>query len=628
MLSQQFEKYEMSNHMNNKTNQILLIDSSITLTKINDLKSHTKKIITFDLISHRLLTENGIEHDISENYISSKELELIDPSCLKFCQWYNQNHGNELLSYESVNLASLFRVEFNNFLIPFVKNFLILSNFSNNFQNHTFLSSNNLYHIMSNLSKNCEIIGKKEVKIELTWDTLQYDLTNSLSLKISKKNFQKLKSMSEKITSLISTNKTKTNDQKSFAFVEFDPIKYEKLFDKTSEFQENFFLYNRHRPISSNLKSLKIIKNSKIIPYSHSHTFSKILEEKIISSEKQIIKKFNKFLEYEKFDSFFQINNLSFWYILKPFLNHLFISKLKHSLYEIEISKKFLSQNKISAILLLSESGFTEQIMLSLARKFSIKSVLLQHGVILDNDNAYNYNKIIGGNLPELSNKFLVWGPSTFENITHSSFPKDKIMHSGSPNLDRILEQKKSIDEDPRTIVLLATGPRNQQCVGHDVNKWKSYESLIKKICLMAKTNHIQLIIKRHPDMAESNFSKNLLENFPNVKTIKHGNIIELLSKSKLVISIGVSSSIFEAQALGKPVLSLHVDYDVYGMPSGISKSIQVKHIEELESLLIDLLDNHEKYKNSVKTSSLDINNNFKNLGTSSFIILKNLIES
>ena len=202
--------------------------------------------------------------------------------------------------------------------------------------------------------------------------------------------------MSEKITSLISTNKTKTNDQKSFAFVEFDPIKYEKLFDKTSEFQENFFLYNRHRPISSNLKSLKIIKNSKIIPYSHSHTFSKILEEKIISSEKQIIKKFNKFLEYEKFDSFFQINNLSFWYILKPFLNHLFISKLKHSLYEIEISKKFLSQNKISAILLLSESGFTEQIMLSLARKFSIKSVLLQHGVILDNDNAYNYNKIIG----------------------------------------------------------------------------------------------------------------------------------------------------------------------------------------------------------------------------------------
>ena len=49
---------------------------------------------------------------------------------------------------------------------------------------------------------------------------------------------------------------------------------------------------------------------------------------------------------------------------------------------------------------------------------------------------------------------------------------------------------------------------------------------------------------------------------------------------------------------------------------------------EELESLLIDLLDNHEKYKNSVKTSSLDINNNFKNLGTSSFIILKNLIES
>ena len=109
----------------------------------------------------------------------------------------------------------------------------------------------------------------------------------------------------------------------------------------------------------------------------------------------------------------------------------------------------------------------------------NIISNYIYSGGILDNDNAYNYNKIIGGNLPELSNKFLVWGPSTFENITHSSFPKDKIMHSGSPNLDRILEQKKSIDEDPRTIVLLATAPRNQQCVGHDVNQWESYESLI-----------------------------------------------------------------------------------------------------------------------------------------------------
>ena len=618
----------MSYKMNNKKDQILLIDSTITITKINDLKSNTKKIITFDLSSHRLLNENGIEHEISENFISENELKLIDSACLDFCQWYNENNGSDFLSYEGINLGSLFRVELNNFLIPFVRNFLILWNINNNLQNNAFLCSNFLYSIISKFSKHCQIIDKKSINPELTWDVLQYNLTNSISLKISKKNFEKLKSLSQKISSLVSSKGKNHDNFQSYAFVEFDPIKYEKLFNESKNFNENFYLYNRHRPIASNLKSLKIIKNSKIIPYANSEKHQKTLEKKLFNSKNLLIKNFEKFIDNDQFfSSFFMINNLTFWNSFKPFLHHFFISKLEHSITEIEISKNFLSSKNISGIVVLSESGFTEQIMLNLAKQFSLKTILIQHGIILDNELAFTYNKIIGGNLPNLSNKFFVWGTSTFDNITKKSFSKNKIQIHGSPNLDRILDHKSSVNKNPKSILLLATGPRNQQNVGHDVNEWEKYEEIIKKICKTIQTNDMELIIKRHPDMAEAEFSKSFLDDLSEIKIFKNSDIIDSLLSCDLVISVGVTSSIFEAQILEKPVIVISVDYDVYGIPSSISDSCFVTSINEFEKNFSEIIKSNKISRGSI-TDNIDLSKNFSNLGNSSLSILREIINS
>ena len=55
--------------------------------------------------------------------------------------------------------------------------------------------------------------------------------------------------------------------------------------------------------------------------------------------------------------------------------------------------------------------------MLSLARQFSIKSVLLQHGVILDNDNAYNYVGLAldRPKMLAIKNVLLKWGKLELE---------------------------------------------------------------------------------------------------------------------------------------------------------------------------------------------------------------------
>jgi len=612
---------------NPKTDQsFLLVDSTSTLSKINKLKKSCQKIISFDLESDRLLTDNSINHEISENFVTDEELKSIDSACINFCQWYNENNGDRLLSYEGINLGSLFRVEFNNFLIPFLKNFMILVKIVKNFPDVIFLCSFTIYQILSKLVKNVQSLEEKSLESKLVWDKIQYNITDSISLKISKENFQKLKKISEMVTSVFLKDRNGKTDEKSFALIEFDSVKYETIFLESKKFKEKIFLYNRHRPIIYNSKSFKILKNSHIIPYITSKNSSKQSEYDIELTKNKIQKNSQIFFQNDEFfNSFFKFRGVSFWQSLKPFLIHFFNKKILDSISEINKAKKFLLGEKPSVVLLLSESGVTEQIILKLSEKFSIQTVLLQHGLMLDNPSAENYNKILGGNLPVISTKFFAWGNSSADYILQSNNYNDKIETVGSPNIDRVFLQRKNIDKKSNTVLLLATGPRDQQFVGHNVNEWNKYENLIKKISSVVAKHNLDLIIKRHPDMAESNFSKNFSQEFPNVKILKHAEILDLLLLSKIVISVGVSSSIFEAQILEKPVISVIVDHDVYGSPKSVSQSCIETKISEFEVIFSELVNDSQSYQQVVQNANNELKENFDNIGQSAKKILDSL---
>jgi len=423
----------------------------------------------------------------------------------------------------------------------------------------------------------------------------------------------------------IKNNHGKTNE-KSFAMIEFDPVKYETLFLESTKFKEKIFLYNRHRPIIYNRKSFKILKNSHVIPYITSKNSSKYSESDIALTKNKILKDSQTFFQNdEMFDSFFQFQGMSFWQPLKPFLIHFFNKKISDSISEIEYAKKFLLDKKLSVIILLSENGVTEQIMLKLAKKFSIQTVLLQHGLMLDNPSAENYNKILGGNLPVNSTKFFAWGNSSAEYVLQSIGYNDKIETVGSPNIDRVFLQRKNIVKKSNTVLLLATGPRDQQFVGHNVNEWNKYENLIKKICSVVAKHNLDLIIKRHPDMAESNFSKNFSQEFPSVKILKHAEILDLLLLSKIVISVGVTSSIFDAQALEKPVISVIVDHDVNGSPKSVSQScIEIK-ISDFEENFSKLVNDSQSYQQTVQNANNELKENFNDIGQSAKKIFDSL---
>ena len=251
------------------SSNILLLDSSTSKKQFKIINNTFKKIITFDINSDRILSEKNFSHIVSDDFLNNSESNELDSICIDLCQWYNKNDGNELLSYEKINLGSLFRVEFHNFLIPVIKNFFILDKLKNLYPNSTFICSGNLFQIATKLGMNSVPIDGKSSDIELTWDKIQYNIIGSIPLKISKDNLNKLKNLSNVITNLIIKTKTNTNHKKQFALIEFDSKKYKKIFNESNNLDDTIYLYNRHRPIFYNTESLNIIRNSNVIPLIH-----------------------------------------------------------------------------------------------------------------------------------------------------------------------------------------------------------------------------------------------------------------------------------------------------------------------------------------------------------------------
>ena len=58
---------------------------------------------------------------------------------------------------------------------------------------------------------------------------------------------------------------------------------------------------------------------------------------------------------------------------------------------------------------------------------------------------------------------------------------------------------------------------------------------------------------------------------------MKQVEISDLLLSANVVISVGYSTSIFEAQVLEKPVISVKIEHDVYGIPETISNIVDNK---------------------------------------------------
>lgn len=544
--------------------EVILYDSSSSIEKLKKFKTEKSTIITFDHQSHKTLTQNGIIHKISDDFLNEDDLKLIQDSSYSFAKWFDQESISKTLEYEGINLGELFYVEFHYFLIPFLKKFIETSKILDTYKNSKFIVSPTLHSIVNSFTKSVILLeSNTEEPKTFLYDTIKFTFSlrgYPITLNLSRGNYLKIKKFTEKIIHVFFGSNNKS-DFKNILLVEFDPVKYHKLFSALPKTELNVSIFNRRRPVIWNWQSFSIIKNSKcniITNYALPNASEYNIKSKLLQVD-QIVKELSRKDEF--FNSFFSIAGFSFWNVIKETFIDLCKKRMKEAIPEILLTKLLLQKYEFNSILVWNENGFNEKIIIELGKKAKIPIILLQHGLYYDTPQSLQYNEF-AGIMPNHSDLFFVWGKA-FQNYSiNSGVPMEKITIVGSPLYDELFEMKSSSKED---FILLATSSPVKNLVNDlTVKTMEDYENAIRRICQVVSEMNKKLVIKLHPFQEEVDITNLAREIDPRIVVIKDGSIIPLISSCQILVTIDLSTTILEAQILHKPVIAVLVKN--YGM--------------------------------------------------------------
>ena len=594
--------------MNNNSNLLVLFDYPSDFDDLVETISNSKsKIISFDYDTHKILNDKKIKHEVSDKYLSKEDLRTIQKTAYSVSEWFNAEIVSKYIYYKKVNLGSLIQDELINILVNHIKKVFELYKISKQFSNSTFVSSNRCHEIMKNFSKN--IMKFKNSKIE-NFEQLPLDSTkvrmkigtknHSMEFKISKNLFTKLKGISEKPSNfLLSKNHSREENSKNILVIEFNTIRYQTFFEQMSNSNLNFVIYNRRNPAFWNVQSYNLIKQSGCIIETRNLLYDNRMKKMISDAKIQIKSNLLDFFSTENFfKSFFSLDGISFWPSFKVFFTNYLIQRALEFIEEIELLTKLLEKYAFSSILILSEAGSHERIALQLAEQKEIPVCLVQHGVNWDTKQGYDMN-VAQGALPLKSDYFLCWGNVTEKYSKSLGIKSEKIYSIGSPIFDRLrFDEQNSSKND---CVLLATvGPTKEDASDLTIEIIEKYMNAIKKICqLMSKYNK-KLIIKIHPSPDELDPSFIAKQINSKIKVIKEGNISPLIRSCDLMIVTDLTSPILDAHILKRPVISLSVKDNGWGIPTAFkNNSCLVTDLEKLDDDLKSVL-NNERVRNQL----------------------------
>jgi hypothetical protein len=431
-----------------------------------------------------------------------------------------------------------------------------------------------------------------------------------------------LKNFSEKLISIVfGLNNKIDKHKKSCLLVELDTIRYEQLLTNKSSTHSNLLLYNRRRPYIWNSKSLSILKNSNCSIIVHEDLSSQ--DTKNIDYENEITNKISFLLGEESFlNDFFVVGSIKFWPIIKSRFIDLCEKRIREAIYEIELTKNLFKKYTLSSVLLWSECGFNEQIVLNLAKQAGTKVILIQHGLYYDTQEAKEYNQFVGI-FPEKSDKFLVWGNTMLQYAMQNNFGQ-KTYVVGSQFYDKSITATEP--SSGNYILLTTTSPGQNQISDLTVEGMRNYENAIESICKIVSKLNKKLIIKLHPFQDELDITNLVKAINPNIEVLKSGSSLSLIQSCELLLSIDVSTTILEAQMLNKPTISISVKNYDFGKPSIFSsKSCLQIPVTELENTLKQILTDNEYKKQLIENGSKFVKDYLANQGHASQEILSHL---
>jgi len=604
------------------------VDSDIEDLKRNMIRN--PKIISFSYDAHEILENNNIEHEISDAYLTRDELIQIQNRCYDTAKWFENRDIAENISYQDINLGSFIQTELNYLMVPFVKKFLEIRKIVKEFNDADFLVSSTFYHIIISMTDSViQLSDNKKNDNAFYYDSIKISMNirkKNLTFKLSRKRYESIRRIFDGVLDIIFRPQGNDDNNKTVLLVEFNPVIYRKFFETIPASRLNCNIFNRRRPAIWSFKSLSIIKKSgcKII------STRRLLNEKLwtfTENQKLLFKeRMNSVWDNEDyFNSIFSINGITFWRFLKPIMLELFNKRSLDAIFEIELAKKLFERHHFSAILVWSEIGSTEQILIRVAKKLGIPVILLQHGYFYDSDSsgAHNMNKFQGV-FPTDADRYIVWGKIEEDHQIRCGTPREIVHVLGSPQHDRIFE----FDKKQEKYVLLATsGPVKENALDLTVETIQKNQDTIRRICQVVSKMNKSLVIKTHPSPDEFDPSNLAQQIDPTIRVLKTGDIAPLINDCEVFIAIDASTVILDAQLFRKPIISVSVKDSDYGIPSILQNGCLFTDIDNFEDALRKIL-HDTQFRNAIIDKGTNyVNDYLTNQGCASTAVQRFLKE-
>ncbi len=237
----------------------------------NLINSSEAKIFSFNIIVHKFLEDKKIEHEIAESYLSKEDHFKIFDTTVSFWEWHKSKSIDNEFQYEGVNILGLLETgEFHQFLVAEIYKFFVIKRIIEKERPDKIFANNQFSNIISKLTNNNHIsinqIDTKKYNFLIRWDKFSYEFHLGkipIGIKLSRKNYQRLKNFFESIVcKLFSLDLKPNKNKKMILIVEFNTLQYSELFENLQNYEGVVSLLDYRNPAIWNMNSLNFLRKS------------------------------------------------------------------------------------------------------------------------------------------------------------------------------------------------------------------------------------------------------------------------------------------------------------------------------------------------------------------------------
>jgi len=533
------------------------------------------KKFSFDYDIHENLNNKKIEHEIADELLNQNERLQIFDKMIEFRNWHSKIRSEDY-EIEGVNLLKILDShEFGTFLMSNLINLMLIKKIIKKENPSKIITTNFFSKIVESIIKDTNTkteFFQNNSKKSLFWDkiTIKYNLGKiPISFNISRRTYGKIKNFLETSMGFLYNFwfNVDNSKKKSIVFLEFNPQLFSKFFESMKDFEGDVILVNQRRSAIWSKSSLDIIRkfNYKILKINN------ILEKKEKNEINLLTDKFSKridslFEDSAFFNNLFQIEEISFWDLIKETLKQTYLERLSYYISMIYGTKKIFEKSDVKCVVSFNEVGETEKCFLEYNKK-RIPSILLEHGFVERIEKTKRFDVL--SNYNDFKDKIALWGNVKKEFlITEYDIDAKKIIVTGSPRHDDYFNARQKKKNNETITLLLAPNPISEISGCSSTILKLRFKNIIKNIItIVGKFDNVKIIVKLHPIQLKHNEEiKSIIRKFDDkIPIYLWTSVIDTINQADVVMVIspdipGTTTMLLESMILGKPTMNIFFD--------------------------------------------------------------------